>query len=72
MSIKKRAKDMWVSKLLDRIEKLEEENEKLKSDLAFERSMLDNVKAEYESSQNVIKKLKEKLDWLEFEEWLYD
>lgn len=40
MSIKKRAQDMWVSDLVDRIEKLEEknrelieENDKLKSDL---------------------------------------
>ena len=40
---------------------LQEENEKLKSDLAFERTMLDNVRAEYKSSQNVIKKLKEEL-----------
>jgi len=36
-----------------------EENKKLKSDLAFERTMLDNVRAEYKSLQNVIKKLKE-------------
>jgi uncharacterized phage infection (PIP) family protein YhgE len=43
------------------IEQLEEENKKLKSDLAFERTMLDNVRAEYKSLQNVIKKLKEKL-----------
>ena len=41
--------------------KLEEENKKLKSDLAFERTMLDNVRAEYESSQNVIKELKAEL-----------
>ena len=39
---------------------LEEENKKLKSDLAFERTMLDNVRAEYKSLQNVIKNLKEK------------
>ena len=44
---------------LEIIPKLEEENKKLKSDLAFERTMLDNVRAEYESSQAVIKKLKE-------------
>lgn len=42
---------------------LEEENKKLKSDLAFERTMLDNVRAEYKSLQNVIKKLKEELKW---------
>ena len=48
------------------VEWLEEENRKLsekvgqlKSDLAFERTMLDNVRAEYESLQNVIKELKE-------------
>lgn len=40
---------------------LEEENKKLKSDLAFERTMLDNVSAEYKSLQNVIKKLEEEL-----------
>jgi len=39
--------------------KLSEENGQLKSDLAFKNTMLDNVKAEYESSQDVIKKLKE-------------
>ena len=36
-----------------------EENKKLKSDLAFERTMLDNVRAEYENLQDVNKKLKE-------------
>jgi len=41
------------------IVELEEENKKLKSDLAFERTMLDNVRAEYKSLQNVNKKLKE-------------
>jgi hypothetical protein len=45
----------------ERIKELEEENKKLKSDLAFERTMLDNVKAEYESLQNVNKKMKEEL-----------
>ena len=44
-----------------RIAELEEENKKLKSDLAFERTMLDNVRAEYKSLQNVIKKLKKDL-----------
>lgn len=38
---------------------LEEENKKLKSDLAYERTMLDNVRAEYKSLQSVIKKLKD-------------
>jgi len=50
---------------LDRITELEQENKKLKSDLAFNRTMLDNVSAEYESSQDVIKKLKEKIRFLE-------
>ena len=39
------------------------EIKKLKSDLAFERVMLDNVRTEYESSQEVIKKLKEELKY---------
>ena len=47
------------------IRKLEEENQSLKSDLAYERTMLDNVKAEYESSQDFIKKLKERIRFLE-------
>ena len=55
----------WMKELLKEketyIKKLEKENRKLKSDSAFERTMLDNVKAEYESSQNVIKKLEEEL-----------
>ena len=43
-------------------EKLEKENKKLKSDLAFKSTMLDNVRAEYESTQNVIKKMKAELE----------
>ena len=39
------------------IQQLEIENKKLKSDLAFERTMLDNVKAEYESQVNIIERL---------------
>ena len=39
----------------EKIEQLEEENKKLKSDLAYERTMLDNVRAEYDSLQNVNK-----------------
>ena len=50
---------------LEIIPKLEEENKKLKSDLAYERTMLDNVRAEYKSLQNVIKNLKEKVRFLE-------
>lgn len=38
------------------------QNKKLKSDLAFKNTMLDNVSAEYESLQNVIKKLKAERD----------
>ena len=41
------------------------QNKKLKSDLAFKNTMLDNVKAEYESSQDVIKKLEERIRFLE-------
>lgn len=50
-----------VFNLEKKIDELLEENEKLKSDLAYERTMLDNVRAEYKSSQNVIKELKEEL-----------
>ena len=45
--------------LKEQNKKLSEKNGQLKSDLAFKNTMLDNVKAEYESSQKVIKKLKE-------------
>ena len=41
-----------------------EENKNLKSDLAYERTMLDNVRAEYKSLQNVIKKLKDRINEL--------
>jgi chromosome segregation ATPase len=41
------------------------EIKKLKSDLAYERIMLDNVRAEYKSLQNVNKKLNEKVRFLE-------
>lgn len=53
--------ERMIEELLATIEQLKEENKKLKSDLAFERVMLDNVKAEYKSLQNVIKKLKEEI-----------
>jgi len=45
--------------------KLSEKNGQLKSDLAFKNTMLDNVSAEYESSQDVIKKLEERIRFLE-------
>ena len=41
------------------------QNKKLKSDLAFKNTMLDNVSAEYESSQDFIKKLNERIRFLE-------
>jgi chromosome segregation ATPase len=50
---------------MERYKELENQNKKLKSDLAFERTMLDNVRAEYKSLQNVIKKLNEKVRFLE-------
>ena len=53
------------SELWNVIEWLKEQNKKLKSDLAFKNTMLDNVKAEYESSQDVIKELKERIRFLE-------
>jgi chromosome segregation ATPase len=58
----------WWFKLID---DLREENKNLKSDLAFERTMLDNVRAEYKSLQNVNKKLNIKVASLEWEiKWL--
>jgi len=45
--------------------KLSEKNGQLKSDLAFKNTMLDNVSAEYGSSQDVIRKLKERIRFLE-------
>jgi chromosome segregation ATPase len=54
-----------INKRENAVNGLEEENKKLKSDLAFERTMLDNVRAEYKSLQNVIKKLDEKVRFLE-------
>ena len=53
---------------------LAKENENLKSDLAFERTMLDNVKAEYKSLQNVNKKLNEKIERWEkcFKKWWFN
>ena len=50
---------------IEQNKKLSEGNGQLKSDLAFKNTMLDNVKAEYESSLNVIKKLNEKIRFLE-------
>ena len=51
----------WIRQ--EKCAKLEEENKKLKEDLAYERTMLDNVRAEYESLQNVNRKLKEDVDY---------
>ena len=48
-----------IDELLEQNKKLSEENGQLKKDLAFKNTMLDNVKAEYESLQDVNKKLKE-------------
>ena len=59
----------WLAREND---ELKEENKKLKSDLAFERTMLDNVRAEYKSLQNVIKKLKEELSKLKEKYWDID
>ena len=47
------------------VNNITKKNEKLKSDLAFKNTMLDNVSAEYDSSQDVIKKLKERIRFLE-------
>lgn len=46
---------------------LREENKKLKLDLAFERTMLDNVQLEYESLQKIVKSLKEENEKLKNE-----
>ena len=46
---------------IKKIKELEKENKRLKKDLAFKETMLDNVRAEYESLQNVIKKLKKRV-----------
>ena len=46
----------------EEMQELREENKKLKSDLAFKNTMLDNVSAEYDCLQDVIKKLKEELE----------
>ena len=51
----------------EEMQELREENKKLKSDLAFERTMLDNVRAEYKSLQNIIKKLIEENETLKEE-----
>ena len=45
----------------EKIKELEEEIKKLKSDLAFKNTMLDNVSAEYECLQDFIKKLKKRV-----------
>jgi len=62
----------YISKLEEENKKLSEENGQLKSDLAFKNTMLDNVKAEYDSSQDVIKKLKTELEKWEkdYKEWI--
>ena len=48
-----------------KIIELEQENKKLKKDLAFKETMLDNVSAEYDSLQNIIRKLNRRIKELE-------
>ena len=56
----------WMKELLKENEleiwRLRKEIKNLKEDLAFKSTMLDNVRAEYESTQNVIKKMKAELE----------
>ena len=56
----------WMKELLKENEleiwRLRKDIKNLKEDLAFKSTMLDNVRAEYESSQNVIKKMKAELE----------
>ena len=54
-----------ISKLMLEKWELEQENKKLKKDLAFKKTMLDNVSAEYESSLNIIRKLNKRIKELE-------
>ena len=64
---KKTNSELWnvIEWLKEQNKKLSEENGQLKSDLAFERTMLDNVSAEYESSLNIIRKLNKRIKELE-------
>jgi len=56
----------WMKELLKENEleiwRLRKDIKNLKEDLAFKSTMLDNVRAEYESTQNVIKKMKAELE----------
>lgn len=56
----------WMKELLKENEleiwRLRKDIKNLKEDLAFKSTMLDNVRAEYESAQNVIKKMKAELE----------
>ena len=54
-----------IEKLEEQNKKMSEENGQLKKDLAFKNTMLDNVRAEYDSSLNIIKKLEERIRFLE-------
>ena len=57
----------WMKKCAEKTMEIK----KLKSDLAYERTMLDNVRAEYKSLQNVKEKLNIKVASLEWEiKWL--
>ena len=59
----------WMKELLKENEleiwRLRKDIKNLKEDLAFKSTMLDNVRAEYESSQDIIKKLQERIRFLE-------
>ena len=56
----------WMKELLKENEleiwRLRKDIKNLKEDSAFKSTMLDNVRAEYESTQNVIKKMKAELE----------
>lgn len=58
------------AKWMKRCEEKITEIKKLKSDLAFEKAMLDNVSAEYKSQVNIIERLKEEIKELR-KNWEY-
>lgn len=76
MSIHKRAKDMWVSDLVKKLEELEEENKKLSEENGQLKEKIQTLELRLDNKEKLNEEYRKQLDKLRtdniYEEWLYD